>query len=68
MQFSTTLLVLATTAISFVAAAPSSLEKRADDRLIYTFPNANQAAACDSWRCNCINYKPKDTSLEFLGE
>ncbi|PWN30747.1 hypothetical protein BDZ90DRAFT_229745 [Jaminaea rosea] len=67
MKFATSLVVSALVAVGVVSAAPE-LQKRYDERQVYTFANSGAktaAEACDKWRCACVNYVPKDSSLRF---
>lgn len=68
MQFTTSLITLAM-AVTLVSAAPSTMEKREDNRIVFTYPStyADQTSACEAWNCKCINYHPIDTTLSFFG-
>ncbi|CEH12382.1 hypothetical protein CBOM_00370 [Ceraceosorus bombacis] len=48
---------------ALVAFAPAA--QAADDRVIADFKGGNGDEFCNSWRCNCINYVPKNKKLSF---
>lgn len=56
--------VVGTSAASINVNAQEStqhLQKRYDLRQLANFTGGDATAACNKWRCACINYVPKDS-------
>ncbi|KZV96760.1 hypothetical protein EXIGLDRAFT_747439 [Exidia glandulosa HHB12029] len=57
MRFSLTAVTVALVAASGAAAY--------DLRELYSFQGGNGTTFCKTWKCNCINYEPKNTTMYF---
>lgn len=61
MRFTIALLIASASAALFTATPAEAV----DNRVLVKYSGRTPTDFCNQWRCNCINYVPKDQTLTF---